>query len=423
MVDWAVDGLLEIHPIEALRQATILDPACGTGIFLICACHALADRLGEPVDASQLHGWDTDATALEIARRRIGWATAGDPNLTVGDALSDLPDDARFDLLVTNPPYLSTKRGFGCERREALRKRYRTAVGQFDAYALFIELGLRHLHPGGGFAFLVPKPILTNTHMVPVRGLLAQHRLRVIADPGECFAAAVEPVVIVGAMGEPGTAVEIRDDGGVRCMARSELVSPSGAWSLVDLTPQPPLRDRRGGATADSPSPVTERGPGGGVSDKLGGEVLGDWFTIDRGLECGKRSRGVISSPREGAVPMLRGEDVTPDGIAPPSQWFARDLADRTHKPDALFRGPKLLVRRVADRLIAAVDPTDAHVLNTLYILRSKPTCPWTLEQTAAWLNDPSTTELFRKLYGDPERIFPYVRQAQLAGLPMPQRP
>lgn len=409
MVDWALEACLAARdddPAEVLRDLRVCDPACGCGVFLLAAFRRLTARLhdlgkrAEPGEiVSRLHGWDTDPTALELARRRLGWAVQaaggqGTGQFTAGDALTAMPTDQHFDLVVTNPPYLSTKHGFALAHRPALRAAYRTAVGQFDAYALFIELGLRHLAPGGGFAFLVPKPILSNQHMAPVRELLAQCCVTVVADPGSVFEAAVEPVVIAGSVAAPAATMTVRDPWDApRQVAIAAVMQPSGVWSW------------HGGAAA-------------AVTD-----LLGDWCTIIRGLECGKRSPGVLSQPVVGAVPLLRGEDVDAAGIAAPTVWFARHLADREHKPDALFRGPKLLVRRVADRLLAAVDSSDACVLNTLYVLRPKPGCPWTLPQLADWLNAPATTALFRQRYGGPERLFPYLRQHQLAALPLPPRP
>jgi len=405
MVDWALEAHLAARsdsaPETLLRNARVVDPACGCGIFLLAAFRCLTARLPD-ADPGQivarLHGYDTDPLAVELAQRRLGWAAQvavgeGSAQVVIGDALTDL-GDKRFDLVVTNPPYLSTKRGFAAEGREALQAGFKTAVGQFDAYALFIELGLRQLADGGGFAFLVPKPILSNQHMAPARELLASQRLTVLADPGPIFSAAVEPVVIAGAVAPPAASVIVRDPWTAqRVIERGVMIQPNGVWSW------------QAGSEPDAD------------------ERLGDWFTITRGLECGKRSPGVLTEPRDGALPLLRGEDVTQDGIAAPASWFASELADRPHKPDTWFRGPKLLVRRVADRLIAAVDPSDALVLNTLYVLRPKPGCRWTVEELAAWLNSDAATALFRRRYGGPERLFPYVRQNQLVAFPLASRP
>ncbi len=72
-------------------EACVLDYGCGLGTLLL----AVRARLPR----ATLHGLDAEALALEAARRNVPDAT-----LHLGTRLADLPDDLRFDLIVSNPP-------------------------------------------------------------------------------------------------------------------------------------------------------------------------------------------------------------------------------------------------------------------------------------------------------------------------------
>ena len=87
-------GLL-LEALEALprlrRGARVLDYGCGSGVVGM----ALARRQPE----LSLHGVDRDALAILAARSNLPKA-----QLHLGDGWAAVPRDARFDLVVSNPP-------------------------------------------------------------------------------------------------------------------------------------------------------------------------------------------------------------------------------------------------------------------------------------------------------------------------------
>jgi SAM-dependent methyltransferase len=196
----------------ALRErgiaVTVIDPACGSGHFLIGAYDRLFDarRAAEPgrdraesarLALSQVHGVDLNPYAAAIARFRLllsyldkagltrleqvpegldlrvyvgdallagtrGQATLGD-SLARGGAdasgfdrsalfsLFDPETDAllahtRFDVVVANPPYITEKDPV---KRELIRERYTAAVRQFSLSAPFTERLFQLANEGG----------------------------------------------------------------------------------------------------------------------------------------------------------------------------------------------------------------------------------------------------------------------------------
>jgi type I restriction enzyme M protein len=91
----------------------VMDPACGTGGFLLAAYEEMkAGRLDPDqkkfLRDDALRGWEiVDATAricaMNLLLHGIG-SPEGDSLVTVGDALSEQPSD-HFDMVLTNPPF------------------------------------------------------------------------------------------------------------------------------------------------------------------------------------------------------------------------------------------------------------------------------------------------------------------------------
>jgi hypothetical protein len=415
-----------LHDLKGARFALaglrVCDPACGAGellLALLAELHALRAALDEPavcahvIGAHSLWGWELDTHALGAARARLWLAAAracgptcrhGESpdligKLALGDGL-DAPS-GRFDLVLANPPYLSTKRGFGKGERGQLAARFVAARGQFDAYALFLEHACEMLAPGGCYAYLVPRPVLTNSSMRPLRAALEQRQLVAIADLGTIFGAAVEAVVLVGRNATPADSpVSLYHARAATCGSGptswrppSQLVTPAGTWSIT------------GQQACD-------------LERMQALPRLGGLLAITRGAERGKTDPALSTQALPGSYPLLRGQDVEAFRVCPQNYHLHRS-SDAVDKPLAVQTSRKLLVRRVADRLIAAVDEAGFHTLNTLYMLTPLPGCPLALEYVGAALNSSTLKAYFRQVYLGDDRIFPYVRKEQLAALPL----
>jgi hypothetical protein len=96
-------------------------------------------------------------------------------------------------------------------------------------------------------------------------------------------------------------------------------------------------------------------------------------------------------------------------------------IEERSLKDLALYDVPeKLVVRPVADRLLAAVDRSRALVLNTLYCVQ--PGSGVDAYALACLINSGLATFWWRQTFAGDDRLFPYVRSGQLAALPVPSQ-
>jgi hypothetical protein len=91
-----------------------------------------------------------------------------------------------FDLVVGNPPYISAmdfKRIYGEGLRAELNRRYDSAVGAYDYFVLFMELGLRLCGIRGHVCFITPNKYLAAKYASGLRNwLLANASLLSVLD-------------------------------------------------------------------------------------------------------------------------------------------------------------------------------------------------------------------------------------------------
>lgn len=181
--------------LAALRGFTVVDPACGSGAFLVAAFELLAREyrgviellamLGEGVDfdpfdeivTKNLYGVDINAESVEITRLALWLKTARNKHrlqnleatVKIGDSLieegkwterpfnwratfSDVFAQGGFDVVIGNPPYVRME--FLKKFKPYLEKHYVVADDRTDLYAYFFERGVRILRGGGRLGFI-----------------------------------------------------------------------------------------------------------------------------------------------------------------------------------------------------------------------------------------------------------------------------
>ena len=90
------------------KTTTILDICTGSG--------CIAVTLALDTERAEVTGWDISADAIRIARRNA--ETLGAKNISIGykDALTLPKDNERWDIIVSNPPYICEKEKADMER-------------------------------------------------------------------------------------------------------------------------------------------------------------------------------------------------------------------------------------------------------------------------------------------------------------------
>jgi len=145
LVTWAIrDG-----------NATLLDPSCGDGAFLVAASTRLA-QFGS--SSFRLHGIDVSGDALRESRQRVRNA-----RLLRSDffdlTLQSLP---AFDCVVGNPPYIRYQTFNGDATSKAYVRAMEAGVRLprlASSWAPFVVHSARFLRPGGRLAMVMPSEL------------------------------------------------------------------------------------------------------------------------------------------------------------------------------------------------------------------------------------------------------------------------
>lgn len=124
-------------------NADILDPACGSGEFLL----SCKKYFKNPI----LYGFDIDKKLINIASKLVKNAS-----IKNFDFLNIDINKKKYDYIIGNPPYFELK------LNEEIKKKYFGIIkGRVNIFSLFIKTGLDLLKDGGYLAYVVP-PSMNN---------------------------------------------------------------------------------------------------------------------------------------------------------------------------------------------------------------------------------------------------------------------
>lgn len=188
--------------VEAIKRLQILDPACGSGAFLVEALEQLRTfhekvhgaraallghsphqqtsfDLNRQILRTNLHGRDILEESVEIARLSLWLRTAAkgeklevlDGTICVADSLRD-PTLENYDIIIGNPPWGSDLEGW---TDEEIQRRFPDCGEEKDSYAVFMIRSWEALKPGGILAFIVPNSWITVEGYETFRGWLLRH--------------------------------------------------------------------------------------------------------------------------------------------------------------------------------------------------------------------------------------------------------
>lgn len=204
----AIEGALQQHQLtqamlilDEVRQLKVIDPACGTGIFLMEALKVLYafyrkiqpmfpdwedSQKSASMALEQLYGVDLDPVSVAITEFRLAqmacqwmptdWQSLGlvlKGHFVCADTLkgSVFPEDVEWDFVLGNPPYVSEV------RRQS--GRLKTLQGKGDFYQAKMDLcdaftawGVRNLKADGQLAYVLPEYWTQRSSSDALRALL-----------------------------------------------------------------------------------------------------------------------------------------------------------------------------------------------------------------------------------------------------------
>jgi hypothetical protein len=453
IVDLALEEVLPLA--VTANPMRVLDPACGSGIFLSRAYRRLIDleemRLGrdlEPRELSKLlarsiFGCDTMRSAVQVAAfscylvlldhcreqdiaKDVRFPTLLESNLFVGDFF-ELQDglSGPYDVIASNPPW---KRWTAAA--ESYVAEHKRPAGDKQLAHAFLWGCLERLAPTGQMVILMPSKALYNTSGPNIafrRGLVEETGLELVIDFSafryELFANAKGPMALLVLRGEGqehdpyltfctphptplsnSTGRVVLAGGDIKRLPRSEA---SRRPEYFKATLFGSLRD------ANLLEHLQHRNPTLGELERNGELLIGLGYQIGGGEHH--------ESPFLTRTPRIESKDIEPFRVlqfsSPPDVKTFHRTRDET-----IFRGAHILVTRAIDRhgfVQAAFLDHDASFNNTIVGIAAPRHTPERLQALTAILNSELTRYLLFLTATSWGVERPMLEPQDLAGLPV----
>jgi hypothetical protein len=429
--------------LEDLLDFRVLDPAMGSGYFLLTAADFITARLEaflaersatvsrpmlkQRVVERCLYGIDLDPLAVELAKASL-WLDAGpegerhpetmlaplDQHLRcgdalVGDTLDRLAGGAGFDVVLGNPPYRGVRTGtIGRALADYVTRHYTAARRNWDLAAVFLERSLAAAKKESACGFIVPSRIGTNRDFAALRELIfAVGGPDMMIDCGPAFddTAVLASIVIVV---RPPLSRRVR-------LGRLDGAAARPTWELPRAVLQ---------SLPDRPLFSTLRAEEAPAFERLSSAPcrLGQLADIVRGMECGTSDPHIRRSPQASWLPVISGRSVHEFHIQPQGLFIRPGLwpASKYKRRELFETVPKLLLRFVAPHPVAAVDLLGWINCNTVYNVLLHCPSPDAYAAMACLLNSRPVRWWFTRAFNSQERLFPHIQKYQLEQIPLP---
>ena len=342
----AGDGRLTFVPVEVVRpivqwairsaRDTVLDPACGDGMWLAAAAARLRELDENPAAvAEQLHGYDADQEACARAKHRLGDVIKDAACSIHAEDFLHVASRARLPFEQSGPSAVSVVLG------TIDRTQVRSASARQHAHRVAAEAGIAlpqtapewaalivhaasFVQRDGRLALLVPAALLTAHYAADVRSYLAQlfPRLTVITFERPLPGVGEVAIVLGTTTGEPE----------VRTLRVDSVASVADALNEGDAS-TPGVAETRPLRWSSASLPTRGRLLLRSLQRAGLLRRLGDLVEIDAGVVTGANGFFVLSAPSAGRVgtefvqPMLASSSDVPGLLVGRDDWQA--IADR----------------------------------------------------------------------------------------------
>lgn len=150
-----------VQQVDPRIGEVILDPACGTGGFLVEALEYLTPKVITTAQRRTLHanlrGTEKKPLPFLLGMMNLVLHGVGQPNITRGNALAEsitqIGKARRVDVVLTNPP-------FGGEEEKSIQANFPADKQTAETAWLFLQLVIRLLKDGGRCGIVVPNGML-----------------------------------------------------------------------------------------------------------------------------------------------------------------------------------------------------------------------------------------------------------------------
>lgn len=275
-----------------------------------------------------------------------------------------------FDICIGNPPYVATRSGAISKYcKEAYKRLFKSAEGQFDLYSLFIEHGLNLLKPSGIEVLITESTFVNNKDFSAIRKLLlTENSIKKLIYLGEnVFDSANVDVSISIVSKDLATSNQIKicrsfadfQNGIFDSIPQSIFVVPDYGYEIYVRATEEEITQFK-------------------MACQKSKYTIGQIAQLPRGIEFGSDSDLITNQAYPSYDRLLVGRDIQKYLISFEDRYLLFDENKKSvYKDRNIYSQPKLLIQRIRnlslhDRIVAAYDNTGYLCTNTLRILYLK---------------------------------------------------
>jgi type I restriction-modification system DNA methylase subunit/predicted type IV restriction endonuclease len=437
VVDYIVRNTLgELLKQKGDGKIKVLDPACGSGSFLIKAFEVFLNYYKDSKQLSfedkvnilknNIFGVDLDPKAAEIAQLnlllravekrkllpmlhnniKIGNSLIDDSKIARDNAFDwneefkDIMKEGGFDVVIGNPPYGAK---FNDKEKSYLKIKYPSSDIEIESYILFIEKALDLLKDDGYLGFILPSNILTNVRYEKIRKLIFD----------KCF---IQNILDLGSDVFGGASVDTcllilkkSVSKNRKIKTAHSIKSPINLVEIkYNLIDQKKFKENPAYIFNIYVSELVNR-----LLSKIENNTssLKNFVDISRGIEFGYNSKYVLSKrTNENYKPLIAGRCLNRYNIYFDNKFVLFDESNKKiFKDKAIYESEKLLLRRIGHELIATYDDQKIYNVCDVYNILIKHKSPISLKFVLSLLNSKLLSFYLANKFKSAKKLFPKI--------------
>ncbi len=466
IVDYIVRNTLgELLKENKVDKIKILDPACGSGSFLIKSFDYLVEYLKDKIKEEDLNfikksglttnnifGVDLDPQAVEIAQLNLLLKMAESKrqlpmlqeNIKCGNSLIDdekispkyyfewekefpkiiqydkngnLKEDCGFDVIIGNPPYiLMQPRNTTKQLLDYIKNRYKVAQYKIDTYHLFFERAISLLKDGGYFGFITPNTYFMNIYTSNLRKYILDNCkiLKIVIIPEEVFPdASVDTAITILQKDSNETS---RRNNKIEVLKIEDFAH--GTYKNIAIKQNDFFEEENyifNVNISDEENRLIKKL----IKNSI---PLGKISRVSFGLQTKNKKTYVKNKPMNKQwKPCINGGDISRYNLKFGSQYFLHDIkikAGGCWDESTYNTAEKIVIRQIGVTPIATLDTDRFYCLNTIYKITSLNN-NFNYRYVLAIINSKLIKFFWKIKFYDSKLLFPKIKKAYLDCIPI----